>query len=127
MSFQIIGKGIFEFEIDGKQVGFKFGTEAAGYTEQYAGIEISELFKKIGEKKGEATLSLLHYFYGGGRAYATYKRMDEPSFSQVCDWLDEIGTDKLSKTFQLSLEGPKNPNPEAPTEGQSESLELPTS
>jgi hypothetical protein len=113
----MIGKGIFEFEIEGQKIGFKFGMYAAAVTEKISGCSIMELFQRIhGAKilyneKGEvtgrellpgmATISLLQYFYGGAVAY---NKNDQLTLDEVGDYLDLIGEEKAFLTFSQSVQ-----------------------
>jgi hypothetical protein len=104
----MIGKGIYEEEINGETVGFKFGMYASAITEKIAGKSIFEVFKGIAAPMQEP---LLHYFYGGAKAYNEHKKIDkEISVSDVADWLEEMGADKWSKIYLASIQSyiPKN-------------------
>jgi hypothetical protein len=113
----MIGKGIFEFDVDGRKIGFKFGMYAAAITEKEAGCTITELFQRIhgfkplfdekGEKVGQepipglSSISLLQYFYGGAVAYS---RNEQLTVDEVGDMLDIIGIDKAYTTFSESIQ-----------------------
>jgi hypothetical protein len=122
----MIGKGTFEYEIgaDGakRKVGFKFGMYAAAITEKVAGCTMQEVLArihgsryvvgeggKVVEEKieGMATLSLLHYFYGGAVAYSQDESI---SLSDVADIIEAIGEAEAYTAFAKSLESyiPKN-------------------
>ena len=106
----MIGSGVFEFEIDGKTVGFEFGMLAAAYTEEKAGINILELFKQLGSGSG-TTKYILTYFYGGAVAYAEFRELpDKITVAKVSKWLDHIGLEEAMKIYLKSIEAylPKN-------------------
>lgn len=100
---------IFEFE----GFGFKFGMYATAITQKEAGCSLSEIFKKMGNE-ADATLSLLHYFYGAAVSYNEFKGLSKPSLSSVGDCIEKIGFDKAMEVFNQSLQMPKNS--EAPKE-----------
>lgn len=110
------GKGVFEFEVEGKKVGFKFGMYAAGISERVAGCSIMELFQRIHGQKlvvkddktvvyeplpGLTTISLLQYFYGGAVAYTGNEKL---AIDEVADMIDEIGVDKAFQAFTESIQ-----------------------
>lgn len=109
----MIGKGIFERTINGKTVGFKFGTYAAAVAEQESGMSISQIFSNIQSNKS-IVMSLLHYFYGGAASYCKSKGLETPTIDVVSDWLEEIGLQDCMVIFTDSLSQPKNS--EAPTQ-----------
>lgn len=123
----MIGTGVFEVEIEGKTIGFQFGMLASGYTEEVAGVSIFEVFKKIGS--GSAELPLIHYFYGGARAYNEFRNVtDEEVYENakgekrtryvprkvtvpaVSMYLEEMGLTKSVEIYLKSIEAyvPKN-------------------
>lgn len=119
--------GVFEFKVEGKTIGFKFGMYAGALTERVAGCSIMELFQRIhGQKpifneKGEvtgfekipglSTLSLLQYYYGGAAAYA---RDENLSLDEVSDMIAEIGEGNAATMFTESVRTylPKKNEPE---------------
>ena len=107
----MLGKGIYTFEVDGKTIGFKFGMLASAYSEKEAGASISVIFEKITNQGGEATLSLLHYFYGAAVAWAKSVKQEPPTIDQVSDYIDSIGVQKAIELFQDSIGAPKNGTP----------------
>ena len=121
-------KGIFEFEIDGKKRGLKFGTYGLGVACEKEKCSIDVLYRRIGqpyivtkivdgkeEKEVKVDtvklLSLLHVFYGAAVHYADHTGT-EIDFrpSDVSDWLDVIGLDKVNGILKEGLEQyvPKN-------------------
>ena len=123
----MIGTGVYEVEVGGKTIGFQFGMLASAYTEDVAGTSIFEVFKKIGT--GAAELPLIHYFYGGARAYNEFRNVtDEETYKDsngnerkryvarkvtvpaVSMYLEEIGLNKAVEIYLKSIEAyvPKN-------------------
>jgi hypothetical protein len=108
-------KGIFEFEVEGKKVGFKFGTYAFSIAcEKEGDIDLNTLFKRCGfvykDEKGKPKSdkakmkSILHLFYGAAIHYA--EDFDQPTnfkVSTVSNWMDEIGEVKLMEIIQKSF------------------------
>lgn len=123
----MIGSGVFEVEIGGKTIGFQFGMLASGYTEEVAGISIYKVFEKIGG--GISELGLIHYFYGGARAYNEFRNVtDEETYKDssgnerkryvprkvtvpiVSTYLEELGVEKAVEIYLKSIDAyvPKN-------------------
>ncbi len=108
----MVEKGIFEFEIEGKKIGFKFGMYAAAITQKESGSSIVDLFKvmALGSDGGVA---LLQYFYGGAVAYASNKKLPVPTIDEVGDWIEAIGWDESLRVYSESIKIyiPKNAEP----------------
>jgi hypothetical protein len=113
-------KGIFEFEIEGKKRGFKFGTYAFAVACDQDKSVLSDLLKKIGvpyevdgEKRADPVniMSLLNVFYGAAVHYAKHKKQGvDFTPDEVSDWLDELGLEKVNGYLQEGLNqySPKN-------------------
>jgi hypothetical protein len=113
-------KGIFEFEIEGKKRGFKFGTYAMAVACEYDKCVLSDILKRIGvpylvdgEKKKDKVniMSLLHIFYGAAVHYAEHKKQPvDFSTSDISDWVDELGLEKVNAFLNdgLNQYSPKN-------------------
>jgi hypothetical protein len=111
----MIGKGLFELQVDGKTVGFKFGVYSAGISEKVSGLSIGNIFDNIKKEEG-AMLAILHYFYGGAVVYAQNNKAKEPTLDEVSDLIELIGLDECLRIFKESLAVPKNSEaPEAMT------------
>ena len=101
---------VFEFE----GFGFKFGPYAAAETQAVSGVSIGKLFEKM-KSESDATLCLIHYFYGAAKAYNVSKGIKtEVNLDSVGDLLEKIGFEKAMEVFTESLQMPKNS--EAPKE-----------
>lgn len=107
--------GIQEVEIKGTKRGFKFGPLAVAIAEKEDGCKAGELFRKIEQNEQLAVISL---FYGSAVEYCKVKSIKQDfTISDVAEWLEEIGADKLSEIF---IEGMK-----AYTEKVSKNLKAP--
>lgn len=103
-------KGVFEFEVDGKKRGFKFGTYAFAVACEKEGCSINELQKRIGDSNLNIMV-LLHLFYGAAVHYAAHKKIEvDFTTSEVSDWLDELGYGKVTEILNsgLNVYQPKN-------------------
>lgn len=107
-------KGVFEFDVSGRKVGFKFGTMALAVAEKKEGKSLKQVFESLSEGKVGVML-MLHLFYGAAVQYADSKKQEvDFSVSDVSDWIDEIGiesaTEMISQGFSQYV--PKNsPSP----------------
>lgn len=108
-------KGIFEFEVSGEKVGFKFGTYGLSIAcEKEGDIDMNTLFKRCGfiykDEKGVARAdkakmkSILHLFYGAAIHYAEdHNQPTDFKVSTVSNWMDEIGEEKLMEMIQKAF------------------------
>lgn len=118
-------KGIFEFDIEGRKVGFKYGTYAVSIACEKENCTVDVLYKRCGvpylekNKKGEPVVksdapnlkALLHLVYGAAVHYAEDNDLPiDFKVSTVSNWLDEIGEEKIKPMFEHSLNQyvPKN-------------------
>lgn len=118
-------KGIFEFEVNGVKRGFKFGTYGISISCEKEDCTVDELFRRCGmpymakDTNGNDVVkadnpklkSLLHLVYGAAVHYAEDKNIStEFKVSEVSDWLDEIGEEKLKPMLVSGLSQyiPKN-------------------
>ena len=115
-------KGIFEFEVDGKKVGFKFGTYALSEACEKENCSVDVLLRRCGipymvdgkPKADKPKLkALLHLFWGAAIHYA--EDNDQPTDfkpSTVSNWLDELGMEKINEMLVggLTTYSPKNLN-----------------
>lgn len=108
----MIGKGLFEEDIDGEKVGFEFCMLSSAYTEEVSGMAILEAFKLIAESR---ELPLIHYFYGAARAYNELRNIDaKVTPAMVSVWLEKMGPDKWSRIYLKSIESHLPKNGQAP-------------
>lgn len=118
-------KGIFEYEVDGVKRGFKFGTYGIGEACEKENCTVDELFRRCGmpyvtkDKNGKDEVradrprlkSLLHLIYGAAVHYAEDNDLPvDFKVSEVSNWLDEIGEEKVKPmlAYGLSQHIPKN-------------------
>lgn len=127
-------KGIFEFEVNGEKRGLKFGTYGLGVACDKEKCSVDVLYKRIGqpyiEGEGENKtvkrdpvnlMALLHLFYGAAVHYAeSVKREVDFSASDVSDWLDALGVDRVNEIMTEGLNQyiPKNSKSPAVEKGE---------
>jgi hypothetical protein len=109
----MIGKGVFEFDVNGDKVGFKFGMYAAAITEKESGMSISSLFGKF--TTDVSIEVLLYYFFGAYVSYCKAHETKPVNISVFSDYLEEIGLEKLINLYTESL-GVYSKNGQAPKE-----------
>ena len=96
------GRSIFELDVNGEKVGFRFGMLASAYTEEISGVSIYEVFKRIGQ--GLSIQSLLFYYYGGLRAYNEFNGIKkEITIPMVSEILEEIGSELAHEVYMDSI------------------------
>lgn len=109
----MIGKGVFEFEVDGKTVGFEFCMLASLYTEEEAGVPIGKVNEGIAEGRLKP---IFQFFYGAAKAYNELRNKGAVSLIDVTRWIDVLGFEKLTEVYLKAIAQPKNglaPNPAA--------------
>jgi hypothetical protein len=86
-----VENGVIEKEIQGKTVGFKFGTYTFKVIRQLTGIEVMEdVFRKLTVNNNVEFL--VSFLQACAIHYAKEKGQNsEITEEQVCDWMDEIG------------------------------------
>ena len=117
-------KGVAEIEILGEKRGFKFGT---AYLAMLCDVEkqsVTEIVKRL-DDPGDLAIRLKHY-YCAAVQYVKLKNAEEktsllePSFEQVCNWIDSLVDDQKKKIDETAYSQYQDPNVEAPKEtGQS--------
>jgi hypothetical protein len=114
----MIGKGVFTAVIEGKEVGFHFGTLAGCYTEEKSGVSIFHIFDAINAGK-HSSRHLLNYFWGAAMAYNELNGIEEkPTPAEVSLWIDSMGLSRVMEIYVESVRGPKSKNGKAPATGQ---------
>jgi hypothetical protein len=115
-------KGIFKID---ETKGFKFGTYAFAVACEQDKCTVSEILKRIGipyeivDGDGNRVrkvdpvniMSLLHVFYGAAVSYAqSQKHKADFQTSDVSDWMDELGLEKVDEILAEGLNqyAPKN-------------------
>ena len=107
-----------QVDIEGRQRGFRFGTYALAVACKESGCATVEQFfgSFIGVDKPESQLNILNLFYGAACQYANHKK--EPvdfNSTDVSEWLDLLGSEKVTEMFTefLKTYTPKNSTPPA--------------
>lgn len=96
-------KGVFEFQVQDKTVGFKFGILALAIAEEKEGKPLSELLELLTTGK-VSTKTLLHLLYGAAVQYAEQKsKAVDFTLSDVSDWCEEIGFENIYPAFRSGL------------------------
>lgn len=116
----MIGKGVFEFEVEGKTVGFEFCMMASMFAEEESGLPIGEVNNGIAEGKLK---SILQFFYGAAKAYQYYRANMDITIGDVAKWIDVLGLEKMTEIYLKAIAQPKNglaPNPAAEVKGQAQ-------
>lgn len=107
-------KGNYEFNIDDKKVGFRFGTYSLSISmKKNQCSSLGEFFEKVLSQDLQALLDL---FYGAAVHYASHKKIVvDFNDSDVSDWIDEIGFDKSTEMMMDMIKqyNPKNSQPPA--------------
>lgn len=104
-------KGLFKFEINGKERGFKFGTLSNAIFCKTEGVKPLEIQKRIIE--GDPFIDI-DYAYYAAVAYCQINKQDvDFSKDDVACWIDEIGVDRLAEMLLESFKTymPKNVQP----------------
>lgn len=111
-------RGIFEFKIGDRDRGFKFGTYAFAIACEKDKCSMTELFDRCGVTgKKIQLMSLLRLFYGAAVHFALHKKTDvDFSESDVSDWLDDLGLEKVQEMMQSGLQTYEPKNSKSPQE-----------
>jgi len=106
-------KGVYEFEVSGRKVGFKFGTYALSEACEKDGCSVDVLLRRCGipyveegvVKNDKINLkSFLHLFWGAAMHYAEDTGLEKDfKVSTVSNWLDEIGVENLNDMMANGL------------------------
>jgi hypothetical protein len=102
--------GITELEILGEKRGFKVGTRSTILFCEMEKISMSDVEEHL---KNGGTEAALKYFYCAAVAYSKLLKQPEPTFDDVCAWVDEFTISKMETELSKSME---TPNSEAPTQ-----------
>lgn len=117
-------KKIFEMEVDGKTVGFRFNMLCMAKACKIIGCSMDELFQKMGMVKGyEMDLeAAMNFFYAAAINYNEGKKKEiDFTVQDVSDWIDYFGLAKMSEMIKESFEAPEIKNQTAPKESGPES------
>lgn len=106
-------KGVVEIDILGEKRGFKVGTRSLILFCEMEKIPFNGAEDHL---KNGGTAVGLKFYHCAAIAYAKLMNKPEPSFDDLCAWVDELGFAKMEKELE---EASKTPNSEAPiTTGQ---------
>jgi hypothetical protein len=113
----MIGKGVFEVEVSGRKVGFRFGPLSGLYTEEVSGFSIQKYWDKFRDGLGGSCL--LFYFYGGRKFFIhteiekakkagsptaqLEKELKELSLVEVSDLIENMSEADLWRVHNESL------------------------
>ncbi len=109
-------QGIFEFEVGEpkKKIGFKFGTMALAVAEKEEGRSLKSILNSLSVGDVNAML-MLNILYGAAVQYADSKKTEKNfTVSDVSDWCEEIGFDKLNIAIAAGLKQYVPKNSESP-------------
>lgn len=101
-------KGVVELEILGEKRGFKVGTRALLMFCEMEKISFDQAEEHL--KNGGTTVGL-KFYHCAAIAYAKLNNQPEPSFDDLCAWVDELGFAKMEKELEQAS---RTPNSEAP-------------
>jgi hypothetical protein len=102
-------RNVFETELNGKKIGFKFGTLAVSIACREAKAKsVQEL---IAMMASEDLLASVAMFYGGAIQYKESRNIkDDINPDTVSDWIEQMGEEIAGKATAVMLEKlvPKN-------------------
>jgi hypothetical protein len=106
-------KGVVEIEILGEKRGFKVGTRSVILFCEMENISMNDVDSHL--KNGGETVGL-KFYHCAAIAYARLMKIPDPSFDDLCAWVDEVSFAKMEIELAKAAE---IPNSEAPhLEGQ---------
>ena len=115
-------KGVVELEVCGEHVGFKFGLATTKRNCELEGLKcdadgLEELGKRLAAQN---PTTYLNFYYAAAVSYAKLFNKPEPSFDQVCNWVDNLETSQSEEALKTAFLQPNDPNqPALQKEGQS--------
>lgn|SRR5690606_31727895 len=106
---------IVEFEVQGKQRGFRNDSYAQLIACRKDGLSLTETLANV--RAGD-TLSFMHLMYGLAVSYQESKsRVIDFTANDMEDWLKEIGPEKMREYITAVFKTPEQPkNSESPKE-----------
>lgn len=104
-------KKIYEMEVDGKTVGFRFNMLAFGKTCEMEGCSLDELYQKLGlgkVKQDPSIVTLNNFFFCAAVNYAEGKNIPvDFTPPDVSDWLDFYGIENsismMTEAFKVPV------------------------
>lgn len=112
-------KGVVELDICGEKAGFKFGMATTKDSCELEGLKCdAEGLKELSERLASQNPSTyLNLFYAAARSYARLFKTKEPSFDEVCNWVDNMEAEQSEQTVKEAFAQPPDPNQAAPQKG----------
>ncbi len=110
-----------EFEIAGKRRGFKLGTYTFKLINKQTGTKtVQEVFDRM---KGQDQDFVSAFYFCCAQHWAMSNK-EQVDFQEVdvCDWLDDLGLDKVYEITQELFKVYVSKNPAAPTTGLEPSM-----
>lgn len=109
-------KGVVEIDVLGESRGFKFGMAAMAQLCQLEKCDLNEVQERLG--KGNLTTNL-NLYYSAAVQFARLNKKPEPSFEEVCNWIDHLNEDQNKEAVSAAFATYDDPNLAAPEKGQS--------
>ena len=106
---------VVEFEIQGKQRGFRNDNYALLVASRKDGCLMSEILNRVNEND---SLAFMHLMYGLAVSYHEfYSRTVDFRVNDMDEWISELGPDKVRELFISLFRKPEQPkNSESPKE-----------
>lgn len=84
-------KGIFEFEVNNKKVGIRFGTRAFRLLQRKLNKTLSEILDDLGKRANEIDFLCDFFECAAQDYYITHKKEIDFNNEDMPDWIDAIG------------------------------------
>lgn len=109
-------KGVVELEVAGEKVGFKFGVATTKLNCELEGLKCdAEGIEELGRRLASQNPSTyLNFYYAAAVSYARLFKKSEPTFDEVCNWVDTMETTQTEEALKVAFLQPTDPNPTAP-------------
>jgi len=103
-------KGIVELEVCGDKVGFKFGMATTKYSCELEGLKcdasgVTELSERLAS---QTPSTYLNFFYAAAVCYSRLMKVPEPSFDEVCNWVDNMNPEQSETAIADAFSQPPN-------------------
>lgn len=107
-------KGVVELEICGEKAGFKFGMATTKLSCELEGLKcdaegVTELSSRLAS---QSPSTYLNFFFAAAKCYSRLFKQPEPSFDEVCNWVDNMEQGQAEQSISDAFAQP--PNPTAP-------------
>lgn len=95
-------KGTAEIEVSGVKRGLKFGMLASGYFCEKEGITLKQMTDQL---SNPTPFTFVNCIFAAARSYNESKELPvDFTVSQVADWIDEIGVDRISEIVFTAMQ-----------------------